>query len=47
MQKNMPKEFDEDQKTELKFVVNTGFHEILNRLDLNKRDFYISLKKTG
>lgn len=41
----MPKEFDEDQNTELQFVIKSGFHEIPNKLNLGEVDFYISLKK--
>jgi hypothetical protein len=46
-QKNMPEKFDveSDENTELKFIVNNGWHNIRNICDLVEADLNISLYK--
>jgi len=46
-QKNVPEKFDmeSDENTELKFVVNSGWHDIRNICELSETDFRIALTK--
>lgn len=44
-QRNMPESFDHENNTQLKFIVNQGWHQLTTKLGLNEIDFDISLRK--
>lgn len=44
-QSDMPDKFDDDNNSELKFIVRSGWHNIVNDLGISEVDFDISLRK--